>query len=341
MSDADPLPALQEARDWIAEGETDAAMDLLMPLLSGLAQGGGRSWSALRNEILLHTRSAISDRRQARRGTITRADAEVADARGAAALLDMIDEVERKLRRASQPMPVQAELVAPLALGDVEGHPEKIIGRDNLKSIAWLAQGLAASRAVCRIQTPTASGTGFHIGGGRIVTNNHVVPDAATAAASRAEFNFQRGADGQMERSVLLPAVADNFATAPKPLDCAVLRVPEAADTFPSVALATGPAPDVGAPVSIIQHPMGGEKQIAVTSNEVVATSGERLVYLTDTLAGSSGAPVFNDAWQVVALHRAGGGTVRLADGRRMRGNEGVLIAALLADARVGPALGL
>jgi V8-like Glu-specific endopeptidase len=29
--------------------------------------------------------------------------------------------------------------------------------------------------------------------------------------------------------------------------------------------------------------------------------------YTTDTLPGSSGSPVFNDNWEVVALHHAGG----------------------------------
>jgi S1-C subfamily serine protease len=339
MTDAPRLAAFDEARDWIAEGDATSALDMLLPLLSGLAQDGGRKWQDLRNEIILHARGAASDRRQARRGLATREQASVAQTRTAFALLELIDEVERKLRRATQAVPSQAPLLEPLHMGAVEGHPEKIIGRDNLKSIAWLAKGLEASRAVCRIQAGRVSGTGFHIGGGRIVTNNHVVPDAATAAVSRVEFNFQRGPDGRMEQSVLLPVHPDGFATAPKPLDCSVICVPAADGAFPAVALGNGPPPAIGDPVSIIQHPMGGEKQIAVTSNEVVALAGSRLVYMTDTLAGSSGAPVFDEAWQVVALHRAGGGTVLLPDGRRMRGNEGVLIAALLSDSSVSPEL--
>ncbi len=339
MTDAPPLAAFDEAREWIAEGDTASALDMLLPLLSGLAQDGGRKWLDLRNEIILHARGAASDRRQARRGLATREEAGVAETRTAAALLELIDEVERKLRRAAQPAPSQVSPLEPLPMADIEGHPEKIIGRDNLKSIAWLAQGLQASRAVCRIQAGRASGTGFHIGGGWIITNNHVIPDAATAASSRVEFNFQRGADGQMEQSVLLPVQADGFSTAPQPLDCSVIYVPGADGTFPAVALANGPRPAIGDPVSIIQHPMGGEKQIAVTSNEVIAVEGSRLVYMTDTLAGSSGAPVFDEAWQVVALHRAGGGTVRLANGRRMRGNEGVLMEALLSNAHVNLAL--
>lgn len=38
----------------------------------------------------------------------------------------------------------------------------------------------------------------------------------------------------------------------------------------------------------------------------MIEKPGDFLHYRTDTAPGSSGAPVFNDQWQVVALHRAG-----------------------------------
>ena len=46
--------------------------------------------------------------------------------------------------------------------------------------------------------------------------------------------------------------------------------------------------------------------------------------YLTDTLGGSSGAPVFNEDWLVVALHHWGK-TVDV-DGTREIRNQGVTI---------------
>lgn len=60
--------------------------------------------------------------------------------------------------------------------------------------------------------------------------------------------------------------------------------------------------------VTIIQHPSGAHKQIALRENEVVKKEEQRpvLVYRTDTAPGSSGAPCFNDQWQVVALHSRG-----------------------------------
>jgi V8-like Glu-specific endopeptidase len=59
--------------------------------------------------------------------------------------------------------------------------------------------------------------------------------------------------------------------------------------------------------VTIIQHPSGGPKQIALNENRVTNIYRHYLQYTTDTLPGSSGSPVFNDDWKVVALHHAGG----------------------------------
>ena len=57
---------------------------------------------------------------------------------------------------------------------------------------------------------------------------------------------------------------------------------------------------------SIIQHPSGQEKQISIRENQIINMAPDRLFYKSDTAQGSSGAPVFNDQWQVIALHSAG-----------------------------------
>ena len=61
--------------------------------------------------------------------------------------------------------------------------------------------------------------------------------------------------------------------------------------------------------VSIIQHPKGDPKQVALRKNEVIKLPDDEdrfLHYQTDTNPGSSGSPVFNDSWEVVALHHSG-----------------------------------
>ena len=62
----------------------------------------------------------------------------------------------------------------------------------------------------------------------------------------------------------------------------------------------------LGEYLNIIQHPNGEPKQVAVRENRLVARLDSFLHYETDTAPGSSGSPVFNDQWEVVALHHSG-----------------------------------
>src|SRR5262249_54161171 len=63
---------------------------------------------------------------------------------------------------------------------------------------------------------------------------------------------------------------------------------------------------DVGEYLTIIQHPNGERKQVCVRENKLLKFEADTLWYATDTLGGSSGSPVFNRFWQVVALHHSG-----------------------------------
>ena len=62
----------------------------------------------------------------------------------------------------------------------------------------------------------------------------------------------------------------------------------------------------VGEYVTIIQHPSGERKQLALRENQVVDVLDSYLHYQTDTAPGSLGSPVFNDQWEIVALHYFG-----------------------------------
>jgi hypothetical protein len=88
--------------------------------------------------------------------------------------------------------------------------------------------------------------------------------------------------------------------------------------------------------VNIIQHPRGEHKQVAFRNNLVSAADDSTLRYFTDTDQGSSGSPVCDDRWRVVALHRG----ARHTDGVQFQGrteafvNFGSQIQAVLADIR-------
>ncbi|MFC8142403.1 trypsin-like serine peptidase [Streptomyces paradoxus] len=53
--------------------------------------------------------------------------------------------------------------------------------------------------------------------------------------------------------------------------------------------------------VNIIQHPRGEPKQLSLRDNQIVDALERFLHYESDTREGSSGSPVFNDPWEVVA----------------------------------------
>ncbi len=68
------------------------------------------------------------------------------------------------------------------------------------------------------------------------------------------------------------------------------------------------PVYEAGDPLIIYQYPGGRELMMAIDTEAVIGLmwDGLRLRYRNNTEPGSSGSPVFNFGWQLVALHHAG-----------------------------------
>ncbi|MGF7216862.1 V8-like Glu-specific endopeptidase [Spirosoma lacussanchae] len=225
------------------------------------------------------------------------------------------------------PKPVAVAAVPPVE----EKRLEKIMGsKSTLLPISFLEQGLVCARAVVRVVTPAGLGTGFLVGDNYVITNNHVIDSIDTARQSVLQFNFQKtlqGLDAPVEEFSLDPDAA--FTTSTDRPETAVLD-------YTIVKVKGNPAAKYGtltfSPtaakkedfVNIIQHPAGGPKQIALYHNVVTGVDEQVVQYLTDTLPGSSGSPVFNSAWQVVALHHAGGELVDPESSQTVVRNQGI-----------------
>jgi V8-like Glu-specific endopeptidase len=82
--------------------------------------------------------------------------------------------------------------------------------------------------------------------------------------------------------------------------------------------------------VNIIQHPGGGPKQLAFFHNVVAFADDSRIQYLTDTLPGSSGSPVFDKDWRLVGLHHSGGWLPEPGSKQTYYRNEGININVVL-----------
>lgn len=189
---------------------------------------------------------------------------------------------------------------------------EKILGKTStLLPIHFLAEGIEAAKCVVRIilQTVkgTSMGTGFLIDSNLIITNNHVLSSEQDAADATIQFGYEEIKPGH-------PNPITNFKLEPKTVfltsiadDWTVVKIKgDANGEYGSLKLQANKL-SVGTYVNIIQHPGGGYKQIGLYRNVVTYVDNDIVQYLTDTEPGSSGSPVFNSNWEVVALHNSSG----------------------------------
>jgi len=176
------------------------------------------------------------------------------------------------------------------------------------------------------------SGSGFIVNGDLLLTNHHVLPEPVMAAGSTVEFNYQLTADGlATEVDSYHPSPDRCFATSADD-DWTVVALDRQPERWGSLRLQRS-EPQVGDFVSIIQHPGGGYKHIGMYHNTVAYVGEGRVQYLTDTLPGSSGSPVFNDRWEVVALHHSGGMLREPGTKSWYYRNEGIHINSVIAGA--------
>ena len=205
-----------------------------------------------------------------------------------------------------------AELPSAASERQVDRALERIFKEPDFLHSRWLADGAKRCDAVARLVTPVELGTGFLASPWLLVTNNHVLTDPGAAADTEVTFRYEEDARGRTTRAVKVRLEPDRcFLTSPvDELDFTVVAVSAVKGKAPGKTF--GSIPMVGAtgkilsghPVNIVQHAGGRSREIAVRNNLLVGVDDARyLTYLTDTEPGSSGSPVLNDAWELVALH--------------------------------------
>ncbi|MFF3336537.1 endonuclease [Streptomyces sp. NPDC002888] len=235
---------------------------------------------------------------------------------------------------------------------------ERLMGRNNLTGVAFLEGGYLAARSTGRVTVAAPAGghhgTGFMVSPSLLMTNNHVLRSAEEAGHAVVEFNLQAGLDGLPLAPVAFPLEPQRFFATDRDLDFSVVAVAERSQQGARLADfhwlpldgAQGKA-ILGEFVNIVQHPGGEPKQLALRENQIVDLLDQFIHYETDTAPGSSGSPVFNDQWEVVALHHSavpktdGEGRLLAIDGTVWRrgmdehrlawkANEGVRISRVL-----------
>ena len=209
---------------------------------------------------------------------------------------------------------------------DLPEFKEAVAFRNTMVAYSFLEGGYQAGQSVAKLTVPRFEsgnftnrgyfGTGWMLTADLLITCHHVINarDENQPAANAPDFEEQA-----LRSLVEFDYVSDSAAT-PKAkvtalelfdatLDFALLRI----DTPPGrpplrrypgrIEIRERKGVRDYVPLNIIQHPKGDPKKIAIRNNLGTGSTGTKLRYLTDTLEGSSGSPVFDDEWRVGALH--------------------------------------
>ena len=228
-------------------------------------------------------------------------------------------------------------------LAAADARLEKVLGVERYRSLTWYRNGLLRCRAVARIENLNEDGigTGFLVKGADLhgslpewvlVTNGHVIPEGLDPRNAVVAFH---GLDSDAlgpNRFRVLKRWWYEPSSSPQ-LDTTVLELdgyPQRVEPIPLAPQLPELTPSTRA--YVIGHPRGLQQpQFSLQDNLVLDHDDTRLHYRSPTEGGSSGSPVFDNQWQLIGLHHAGGFAMpRLnGEGGTYAANEALIIGAI------------
>lgn len=192
-------------------------------------------------------------------------------------------------------------------------------------------------------------GTGFLVQGSDIhpgiaqdwvfVTNAHVISDdpseqngsPPSLAPEDATVIFESGPDSGKEFAVdqLI------FTSRRTDLDCTVVTLAQSLSFDKRFRIAKSLPrlnPNRSQRVYVIGHPKGGRLSFSLHDNVLLDHEAPKVHYRAPTEGGSSGSPVFNANWDLVALHHAGSASMPKLNNQpgTYGANEGIAIQSIL-----------
>ncbi|WP_170764721.1 DNA/RNA non-specific endonuclease [Ruegeria lacuscaerulensis] len=211
-------------------------------------------------------------------------------------------------------------------------------------NVAFLAKGARVARSVARVtnsRNGRGRGSGVLIGGNLFITNQHVIASIGQANQHILEFDFERDEQGARRAETRYAIDPSVFVSDPvQGLDFAIFAVGNRI-SGPAVLADFGSSPlsdasdkhMLGEFANIVQHPQGRLKEVVLRENRLVSRFDDFLHYVADTEKGSSGSPVYNSEWQMIALHHWGSPKGATADPTIPGSgdvNEGIRISSIV-----------
>jgi hypothetical protein len=222
---------------------------------------------------------------------------------------------------------------------------ERVFGQDRYVSLDWYRRGLARCAGVARIgrERTRGVGTGFLLLGTKLhptlgdepylLTNSHVVsPDPEVSIAMRPEdavITFE-GLPGAEHDTWTVKKLIFNSPI--EKLDATLLQLDHPiAGVEPYKIAPALPDRQSQQRIYVVGHPLGGGVSFSLQDNLMLDWDKRVVHYRTPTEPGSSGSPVFDDQWRLIALHHAGGANMRKLNGQlgTYDANEGINILAI------------
>ncbi|HEV7783042.1 MAG TPA: DNA/RNA non-specific endonuclease, partial [Chitinophagaceae bacterium] len=235
------------------------------------------------------------------------------------------------------------ELIEAVAPEPAEFAFERAIGKNDSVYSNFVELITGTKQKVGRITIKSGSknkgyATGFMVSERLLLTNWHVFNNETDVADSEVQFFYEYDIFGRPMPGVSFRLKATDFFHSFKPLDYCFVAV-EPVDVTGTVALssigyifldpAAGKLGDEDIELlNIIHHPGGDYKQLSIRENKFTKIMATTLWYESDTAQGSSGSPVFNDQWQIVALHHMGVPDMT-PDGKNYLDMDGKIIPAV------------
>ncbi len=225
---------------------------------------------------------------------------------------------------------------------------EQILGKDRYKTFQWYRTGLDRAAGVAQIfdRSGNGLGTGFLVRGidvhssiadkWVVVTNAHVISDdpaeqnAAKPALPGDEVRIRFEAKDPNEEYAVDRIL---FSSPRTQLDCTIVSLNSPVEHPKPFPIAKRlPLVDQNQRVYVIGHPRGGGLSYSIDDNLLLDHEKPRVHYRAPTEGGSSGSPVFNQQWDLLALHHAGGMKMKMLNGKggSYPANEGVYFQSIL-----------